>query len=331
MKALSAGLTFVSVSTVFALLLGIACGGLGPRTAMLSLVLGGLFAIAAYLGTANPEMNQYGSTNVPRYNRIWLWGLGACFVMFAARSFLWLLYIDGPELRIQSPNNLGDLALHITYIKHFASGVALWPDNPIYAFSKLRYPAGIDLFNALLCLVDVDLIRGLIWVGVLASVATFYAFYRWGGGFTIAGFLFNGGLFGFEFLRTFQFQDFQGKNYVAWKSIPLAMFVTQRGLLYAIPAGLLLLWHWRQKFFRNNTQVRQSDGLVPWRDRQRGPLPFWIELSLYASMPLFHMHTFIALSIVLIFLFVFGDPARRRHTITLVASAFIPATFFVSP
>src|SRR3984893_11478510 len=232
MKALSAGLTFVSVSTVFALLLGIACGGLGTRTAMLSLVLGGGFAIAAYLGTAKPEKiaDQSVSTNSALYDRIWLWGLGACFVMFAARSFLWLLYIDGPELRIQSPNNLGDLALHITYIKHFASGVALWPDNPIYAFSKLRYPAGIDLFNALLCLVDVDLIRGLVWVGVLASVATLYAFYRWGGGFAIAGFLFNGGLFGFEFLRTFQFQDFQGKNYVAWKSIPLAMFVTQRGL-----------------------------------------------------------------------------------------------------
>src|ERR1700682_2358318 len=270
MKALSSGLTFVSVSTVFALLFGIACGGLGTRTAMLALVLGGLFAFAAYLGTATPEKNQPGSTKVARYDRIWLWGLGACFVMFAARSFLWLLYIDGPELRIQSPNNLGDLALHITYIKHFASGVAIWPDHPIYVFSKLRYPAGIDLFNALLCLVDVDLIRGLVWVGVLASVATLYAFYRWGGGFAIAGFLFNGGLFGFEFLRTFQFQDYQGANNIAWKSIPLAMFVTQRGLLYAIPAGVLLLWHWRQKFFRTDREGRHL-----------GPLPFWIELSLY--------------------------------------------------
>ena len=354
MKALSAGLTFVSVSTVFALLLGIACGGLGTRTAMLSLVLGGLFAIAAYLGTANPEKipDQSGSTSAARYDRIWLWGLGACFVMFAARSFLWLLYIDGAELRIQSPNNLGDLALHITYIKHFASGVALWPDNPIYVFSKLRYPAGIDLFNALLCLVDVDLIRGLIWVGLLASVATFYAFYRWGHEFGIAGFLFNGGVIGFGFLRTLEFKDYQGANNIAWKSIPLAMFVTQRGLLYAIPAGLLLLWHWRQKFFRNNAQDR------------RGPLPFWVELALYASMPLFHVHTFLALSIVLVFLFAWewagsvkfivdlarnegaayiramflskakwrealGDITIRKHTATLVASALVPATFFV--
>src|SRR5207237_8624169 len=31
-----------------------------------------------------------------------------------------------------------------------------------------------------------------------------------------------------------------------------------------------------------------------------GPLPWWVEFSIYASMPLFHLHTFIALTIVLI-------------------------------
>ena len=115
--------------------------------------------------------------------------MAACFALFAVRSFCWLLYIDDNELRIQSPNNLGDLALHITLIKNFASGVPLWPDNPIYVFSKLRYPAGMDLFNALLCLVHVDLTRGLVWTGLAASAATFYAFLRWAGAFGVAGFL----------------------------------------------------------------------------------------------------------------------------------------------
>ena len=170
--------------------------------------------------------------------------------MFAMRSFCWLLYIDGSELRIQSPNNLGDLSLHITLIRNFANGVALWPDNPIYVFSKLRYPAGMDLFNALLCLVHVDLMRGLVWTGLLASLATFYAFFRWGGAFAVAGFLFNGGTAGFQFFDKLKFSDYQGVNTIAWKSIALSMFVTQRGLLYAIPAGVLLLWHWRETFFR---------------------------------------------------------------------------------
>ena len=91
-----------------------------------------------------------------RYRRIWFWAVAVCFAVFAVRSFCWLLYIDSSELKIQSPNNLGDLSLHLTLIKNFANGVALWPDSPIFVFSKLRYPAGIDLFNALLSLVHID-------------------------------------------------------------------------------------------------------------------------------------------------------------------------------
>jgi hypothetical protein len=274
--------------------------------------------------------------------------VGICFGLFAARSFCWLLYIDGSELRIQSPNNLGDLSLHITLIRNFADGVALWPDNPIYVFSKLRYPAGMDLFNALLCLVHVDLTRGLVCTGLLASLATFYAFFRWAGAFGVAGFLFNGGTAGFQFFDKLKFLDYQGDKTIAWKSIALSMFVTQRGLLYAIPAGVLLLWHWREKFFRQGAQDRE--------DRRSGPLPFWVELSLYASMSLFHVHTFIALSIILFFLFIFeclqplkfivdllrkeviggirrsisdqllGD--TRMHALKAVACALLPAFFF---
>ena len=133
------------------------------------------------------------------------WAVGIVFLMFAIRSYCWVLWVDGNNLKIQSPNNLGDLALHITYIKYFANGVALWPDNPIHAFSKLRYPAGIDFFDSLLLLQHIDLVRALVWTGLLGSVATFYAFYRWGGAFAVAGFLFNGGMAGFEFFHNLEF------------------------------------------------------------------------------------------------------------------------------
>src|SRR5216117_3099051 len=301
MKWLSAGLIFVNLSTVCGLLLGMAGNGLNERSAIFALVSGAAFAVAAYLGTSDTAVQQK-NVNSPvveqkrskserqrresvahegtppppptrRYRHLWLWLMAAGFAVFAVRAFCWLLYIDGEQLKIQSPNNLGDLALHITFIRNFASGVALWPDNPIYVFSKLRYPVGMDLFNALLCLIHVDLIRGLVWTGLLASLATFYAFFRWAGAFGVAGFLFNGGIAGFQFFKTLKFLDYQGDKTIAWKSIALSMFMTQRGLLYAIPAGLLLLWHWREKFFRENAQ-----------DRHSGPLPFWVELSLYASM-----------------------------------------------
>src|SRR5262249_26065862 len=111
-------------------------------------------------------------------------------------------------------------------------------------------------------------------------------------------------------------------------SIPLTMFVTQRGLLYAIPAGLILLWHWREKFFRT-TDGDQSTSAELGRERHRRPLPFWLELSIYASMPLFHIHTFMALSILLVCLFVTGDPRVREHILILVFCALVPATFIV--
>ncbi len=408
MKWLTAVLTFVNFSVVCGLLLGMAGRGLNTLSAALALVCGAAFAVAAFLGTSDPAGREK-TANPPelerkpqnasqpesqpgartwsaimRYRRVWFWAMAVCFAMFAVRSFCWLFYIDGSDYKIQSPNNLGDLSLHLTLIKTFANGVPLWPDNPIYVFSKLRYPAGIDLFNGLLSLVHVDLITGLVWVGLVASLATFYGFYRWGGTFAIAGFLFNGGIAGFQFFKTWKFLDYQGTaadvahKPIAWKSIPLSMFVTQRGWLYAIPAALVLLWHWREKFFRQDVVAAgdlsaagsakaddpgQSVG-VDVHGYRKCPLPFWVAFSLYASMPLFNLHTFIALTVVLIFALALERPSEikfivdltrnegssglgrlishprmwpeifrgaptRRHAAAMLAIALIPASFFV--
>jgi hypothetical protein len=403
MKWVTAGVTFVNLSAVCGLLLGLAGNGLNTMSAALALVCGAAFALAAFLGTRDSAVRQKSTTHraaeqnppkraeaedtqnaIPlslmRYRRVWFWAVAICFTVFAVRSFCWLLYIDGSELKIQSPNNLGDLSLHLTLIKNFANGITLWPDSPIFVFSKLRYPAGIDLFNALLLLVHVDLIIGLVWVGLLASLAIFYGFYRWGGTFAVAGFLFNGGIAGFQFLKTFKFLDYQGTaadiahRPIAWKSIALSMLVTQRGWLYAIPAGLVLLWHWRVKFFRELPTLNpdSSAETSPQTDNtttnqpcpRKGPLPWWVEFSIYASMPLFHLHTFIALTIVMVVgLFleratelkfivnlvrnegtagigrlisnpkmwpeIFRDAPIRKHAAALLIAAFIPATFFV--
>ncbi len=319
MKWLAGGLTFANFATVCGLLLGIFAAGLGPVTSLIAFILASGIAAAAYEGVTDTRLDPNPEATQGRYRNMATWIVAAIFGIFAFRSFIWLLYVDGTDLKIQSPVNLGDLGLHLTHIKFFANGVRLWPSNPIYVGSEhLRYPAGIDLLNALLLKINISLIPGLVWVGLLASIATFYAFYRWGGTFAVAGFLFNGGIAGFQFLKTFQFNDYQDVNNVAWKCIPLTMFVTQRGLLYAIPAGVVLLWHWREKFYRATDQ-----------NNPRGPLPFWVELSLYASMPLFHIHTFMALSILLVCLFVAGDAPLRRHLLRLVLGALVPATFFV--
>src|ERR1700730_4982340 len=363
MKWLAAGLTLVNVTTITGLILGIISRGLTPANVSVALAVGIFVAILAYFRVTDSEIppsvldsieqrkTRRAAESHPaplstskRYD-LPRWIVGSCFVLFAIRSFCCLVYIDADQLKIQSPNNLGDLALHITYIKNFANGVPLWPDNPIYVGSKLRYPAGADLFNALLYLYHVDLIQGLVWAGLLGSLATFYSFYLRGGTFAVAGFLFNGGVVGFQILNFFipspfcKFIDYQGVNTVAWKSIPLSMLVTQRGLLYAIPAGLLLLCYWREKFFRSKAVAGVGDlGQSETRAAAVSPegfwsgysnLPFWVELSLYASMPLFHVHTFLALSIVLACMLIIGKARMRRHIVTLLASSFLPATFFV--
>ena len=170
MKWVTAGVTFVNLSVVCGVLLGLVGRGLNTVSAAVALVCGAAFAIAAFLGTRDSAVRQKSASGpateqkpqkpsgsedtknaIPsalmRYRSVWFWAVAVCFAVFAVRSFCWLLYIDGSELKIQSPNNLGDLSLHLTLIKNFAHGVALWPDNPIFVFSKLRYPAGIDLFN----------------------------------------------------------------------------------------------------------------------------------------------------------------------------------------
>ena len=319
MRLLSAGLIYVAVSTVAALLLGENAGGLNWSISFVSLIIGVTGAIAAFfLMPPSSEGSRVAAEDddpLAKYRSIWLCLVGFVFAIFAFRSFCWLFFFNSEDIDIQSPFNLGDLGLHLTYIKTFANGMSLWPDSPIYVYSKLRYPAGIDLFNGVLTNLGFDLRPQLAATGLLASLGAFYALYRWGGTFTVAGFLFNGGIAGYAFLQGHQFLDYQGTQHVSWKSIPLTMFVTQRGLLYAIPAGLLLLWQWRAKY--------GSDS-----EREKQLLPVWAEYILYATMPLFHVHTFIALSIVLLVLFL-TRPAARSSLLKLVAAAVLPGVIFI--
>src|SRR5438874_5331768 len=213
MRLLSAGLVYVAVSSLVALVLGMIVGGLSESVSLISLWSGAVAGVAAFISVPSASIasdkSGDGGNQFTRYRSIWLWALGVVFGMFAFRSFCWLLYYDGDAMRIQSPHNLGDLGLHVAYIRNFANGVRLWPDSPLYVFSKLRYPAGMDLFNALFANLGFDLRHQLAATGLIASIATFYAFYRWGGAFVIAWFLFNAVVAGYEFFQTWKFLAYQ--------------------------------------------------------------------------------------------------------------------------
>src|SRR3989440_12173785 len=237
MRLLSAGLIYVAVSTVAALLLGENAGGLNWSISFVSLIIGVTGAIAVFfLMPPSSEGSLIAAEDdapLAKYRSIWLCLVGFVFAIFAFRSFCWLFYFDGENIDIQSPFNLGDLGLHLTYIKTFANGMSLWPDSPIYVYSKLRYPAGIDLFNGILTNLGFDLRFQLAATGLLASLGAFYALYRWGGTFTVAGFLFNGGRAAFAFLPPPHVLVPDGEQPVAPKRNPPTVFVTCAGLAYA--------------------------------------------------------------------------------------------------
>jgi hypothetical protein len=249
------------------------------------------------------------------------WAATAVFGLFALRAFCWLIYTDGNSISVLSANNLGDMPLHLTYIRYLARGAKFWPENPIFSGIALHYPAGIDIFNALLNLAGCDDVRALVWVGLAGSAVTCYALLRWGRWFAVMGFLCNGGLLGWKFFEHFRlhFEDYQAD--AAWKSIPLSMFVTQRGLLYALPAGLLLLTAWREQWFRDRDEAEPAVRM-----------PLWVQVALYGTMPLFHLHTFIFLSALLGWWMVLGKPGiRLRYEVAdLALWAVFPASVCVS-
>ena len=311
MNFVAAILYAVSSTALLAVALAFARGGLSPVIAAVSLSCGALVAA----GTLWRSRREVAPSKPPTP---WEWAALAAFAVVAARIFLWLIFIERDEahastaIKVLSPNNLGDLSLHLTYINFLASGVSFWPDNPIFTGGQLTYPIGADLCNSLLTLVGVDPLRGLIWTGLAGSALVGAALWKWGRGFAVFGFLANGGLFGFAIFSTGEFADFQSIH--AWKSFALALLATQRGLLFALPAGLALLCSWRTRWFAGG-----GDG---WKLTRGG------ELLLYAAMPLFHLHTFLFLSLMLASWFVLHAPARRELAL-FVGAALVPASGLV--
>jgi hypothetical protein len=120
--------------------------------------------------------------------------------------------------------------------------------------------------------------------------------------------LFAGGLAGFQILWTGRLEDYQ--NAVAWKSLYLTLFVPQRGLLLALPAGLLLLWSWRRRLLRGEPA-----------------LPSWLEGTLWGVLPLVHLHSFLFVSLI-------GaawslGAGRSRELVRCFLFAVLPATWGV--
>src|SRR5215467_4958629 len=109
MKWVTAGVTFVNLSVVCGLFLGLAGRGLTTLSAALPLICGAAFAIAAFLGTRDSAVQRKAidrpaqeqeprksseqedtqnagiGSALMRYRRVWFWAVAICFAAFAVR------------------------------------------------------------------------------------------------------------------------------------------------------------------------------------------------------------------------------------------------------
>ena len=300
MRTAGAILVFVAVSVASAVALAFPLGGLSQALAWAAFAIGFASSILAWRGIRAQDQPTPSAWDVLMLT---------VFALASLRAFLWLLYPVGDEWRVLSPNNLGDLSKHIHIIRYLANGAHFWPESPFFPQVPLSYYFGTDLFNSLLLCVGFPLERSLVVIGLCGAALSAWALWRWGGGFALAFLLFNGGLAGFLIFQTGHVEDFQSD--LAWKNFFLSMVVTQRALLYALPATLFLMAAWREDFFG------KSSGL-----------PEWIGWVLYSSMPIFCLQAFAFLSLLLAAMF-FAIPGARIRLLQFVAASFLPASILV--
>jgi hypothetical protein len=315
---LTGSLVFASVATGVAAWLSLVSGALHAWVAVASVAVG--LAVGVLAGRRTAATRAEGeSADRKRKDGIAVVGrLGSMttlevvalvvFALVSLRQFGWLLFERAGTLETLLPYNYGDLPLHWTYIQYLAGGAPFWPENPIVAGERLRYPFGVDLFSALFVVLGVGMRLLLPALGLGGAVLSAISLRHWGGALAVAGFLFSGGLAGFQLLWTGELIDYQAT--VAWKNLFLALFVPQRGLLLALPAGLLLLWSWRQRLLRGEPG-----------------LPAWVEGVLWGALPLVHLHTFLLVSLLYATWAVGGR--RLREAWASLAWAFVPATWAV--
>ncbi len=220
-------LAMVAASTLTGVLLSLIFGNLSTVTGLLSLLVG--TAVSIYLNKGKKEK----------------WFVEADFffllpfLILVFFQFYYIFYAVNGWYKTANPNNLGDLPFHIQMIRAFAGGYHFWPDNLIYAGESLKYPFGMDFFNALFESIKVPTDIHLFLTGLILSLVLISVLDRWMGLWGVLLVFASGGFSDFsELLRAYPWGP--GTD-TSWKNIILSVFITQRGFLYALPAGLFIL------------------------------------------------------------------------------------------
>jgi hypothetical protein len=251
----------------------------------------------------------------------WDWidkAVAAFILLLGLRHFAYLYFSVDNAVQTLLKNNYGDLPLHIAYIRHLTDGAFFPPDNPFFSLENLFYPFGVDFYNAFWEQLGVPTQTHLFGVGFLLLLATLLALYRFGGILVVGAFFLNGGWAGWQLLTSGAWQDYQ--ETLTWKNFFMTLFITQRGLLMALPLGLWLIGQVRQRFYVT------GEAAAPW---SRGQI-LLVGLA-WGALPFFHMHAFIVVSLLIAF-YTLAGPAPKsnvRQLAPVLALAVPLGTVFV--
>ncbi len=215
-------------------------------------------------------------------------------------------------------NVWGDFPAHFAYSAPFAyRSFPYWFNaNPIFLLSKFNYPFVADLISGLLIKSGFNLVNSFVFPSIVFSFLFLYLFYKFAyqqsksnlvSFLTINIFLLSGGL-GFYYFFKEDFSDFKNtlviakeythlENYgIKWINVITSELIPQRAFLIGLPINLFILYK------LNNYIVQYKSPLIKAKN-------MYIKIALLGLLagilPIIHMHSFIALFIFCLFLFLY--------------------------
>ena len=251
----------------------LAVGHLVPAVSALSLVLG--FFGALYLGRAFKLELKPPPVTIPVFLFYAVILTGIYF------HSVFLFYFKSGNYWIQNPFNLGDMSFHWSAIRSVAKGAHFWPENPIYSGHRFRYPFGMDFINSFFENLGVPMAQHLPLVTLLALLMVFFTLHCAGGPLLVFAVFFSCGLFNFWANKS-GWGHQQLQESLDLKNIFLTVLLTQRGFLYALPAGVLL-YRAVQKYFAG-----------AWKPTAIEKVTLGI---IWGGLGFFHLHTFFFVSL----------------------------------
>ncbi len=204
-----------------------------------------------------------------------------CFLTFGVLSVLFYATETTGNHLISNPNINGDWPMHLNQILFLSKTSDFWPVNPILAGEPMRYAFGINWLTAMFVKAGFPVMTLVILSGILSVVMTASLLKKTFGALGLWAFFASGGGWGFS--QWMLLEAWGPSSQLAWKNLFLAVYMPQRGFWFALPAGLYLL-----RFLVGFWDKSHSHQKV-----LNFPASF---IFLWAVLPFFHLHTFVAVS-----------------------------------